>query len=288
MSVCDWPDVLRAAGVDVKVHPEVLRLSHGDLRDCNIVWHHDASPPGDSPGALDWMISSWDIASAQIWVDRRGVWHFISYGIAWHAGAVNDSAFDNWHAAGIETDHTTGEEWPAAQLEALRKGTAACLAHERKSSANLAFHKTICVPVGRKSDPDGLDLRAERAAVQALINTPSATTSAITQEDFLMALSQQDQEQTRNAVVDINNRTADMAKAIEALTDALRLHKPDGTPYPFNGLDGVNNNVVGLYALLSARAPSGDPVEVAKAVAAAIPADLAQRVADELSKRLAS
>ena len=173
MAVNNWPSVLRNAGIGVKVHPEVGWLSNGALRDCNIVWHHDASPAGDSPGALSWMKQNYSVASAQIWVDRYGTWHFISYGVAWHAGRVNDQRFDNYRSVGIETDHTTGEEWPAAQLESLRSGTAAVLKYEGKSAQSLAFHKTICVPAGRKSDPDGLTLATERAIVQQRIATPT-------------------------------------------------------------------------------------------------------------------
>jgi hypothetical protein len=184
MSIREWPAALQAAGVRVVVHPEVGWLGHGALRDHNIVWHHDASPPGDSPGALRWMKSNFKVSSAQIWVDRYGTWHFISYGIAWHAGRVNDNRFDNYRSVGIETDHTTGEEWPSALLASLRKGTAVVLRHEGKGVDSLAFHKTICVPPGRKSDPDGLSLSVERNAVQAYVNN-EAHFDVVGEEDEL-------------------------------------------------------------------------------------------------------
>ena len=178
MALRDWPAVLAAAGINVRVHPEVSRLGHGPLRDHNIVWHHDASPPGDSPGALAWMKSNFDTASAQVWVDRQGTWHVISYGIAYHAGAVNDQRWNNSNSVGIETDHTTGEDWPTAQLDSLRRGTAAVLRHEGKTEHALAFHKTICVPAGRKSDPDGLDLSTERGIIRRLLTAQPITQSS--------------------------------------------------------------------------------------------------------------
>lgn len=201
-TISHWPAVLRAAGIPVVVHPAVSRLSNGTLRDHNIVWHHDASPVGDSPGALSWMLQNYHNSSAQVWVDRRGTWYIISYGVAWHAGRVNDAKFDNYHSVGIETDHTTGEAWPTAQIDSLRRGTAAILKHEGKTTASLGFHKTICVPPGRKSDPDGLSLASERQTVAALMSgslaasltpavpvEPSPPAAPITGDDDLILIS---------------------------------------------------------------------------------------------------
>lgn len=164
------PDVLVHAGIKVVLTPGWLTRSHGELaEDFAIVWHHDASPPGDSPGALGWMINNWPNASAQCWVDRYGVWHLVGVGVAWHAGATLPGMPNNYSAIGIETDHTTGEDWPPALLDSLRQGTAAIFKARNRDSSALHFHKTICSPPGRKSDPDGLDLATERAAVAALM-----------------------------------------------------------------------------------------------------------------------
>jgi hypothetical protein len=131
-----------------------------------VVWHHDASPAGDSPGVPAYLAANWQTASAQCWVDRYGVWHLIGAGRAPHAGAVLPGKPGNSTSIGVETDHTTGEPWPAPQLNALRRGTRAILTHLRvQPDPGLEFHRTICAPPGRKSDPHGLDLAAERAAV---------------------------------------------------------------------------------------------------------------------------
>lgn len=182
MTLRQWPDVLRSAGLPVKVHGEADRLSHGPMRDLNIDWHHDASPAGPSPGALDWMKRNWANASAQIWVDTEGGWHFISYGIAYHSGVVFGWAglFSNPYAVGIETDHTVGEPWPDKQLSSLRRGTALLLKWEGKGADRLQFHKTIASPAGRKSDPHGLDLATERAHITRL----QAGDSTIQEDDM--------------------------------------------------------------------------------------------------------
>lgn len=162
-------DVLRAAGLQVVEHDGWRTRGHGGFTDLRaVVWHHDASPPGDSPGVPAYMLSVWNRAGAQLWVDRRGVWHVLAAGVAYHAGTVRSGMPGNRTSLGVETDHTTGEAWPPALLTSLRIGTAAILRKLGKTpEVGLHFHKTICAPVGRKVDPDGLDLEAERRAVTA-------------------------------------------------------------------------------------------------------------------------
>lgn len=174
------PAALRSAGIKVVETSGWTGRSHGQLPDkIKIVWHHDASAPGDSPGALNWMISNWNTSSAQVWIDRYGTWHLVGTGQAWHAGNVKPGMPGNKDSIGIETDHTTGEKWPAAQLDSLRKGTAAIFKKQAVGTDWLHFHKTICDPTGRKVDPDGLDLAPERTAVAKVMggSTPPAATT---------------------------------------------------------------------------------------------------------------
>jgi len=167
--ITDLPAVLRRAGVEVVLHAgwSTRGLSTSSrFEPRHLVWHHDASAPGDSPGVPDYMIRNFNSAGAQIWVDRAGRWHFIASGRAAHAGTVLPGKPDNYTSVGIEADHTTGEAWPDDLLDSLRKGTAAILAHWRTTpAASLHFHKTICSPPGRKVDPAGLDLGTERERV---------------------------------------------------------------------------------------------------------------------------
>lgn len=161
--------VLRDAGLEVVEHPGWRTRGLGEYRPFkveHVVWHHDASAPGDSPGVPDFMIRNMASAGAQVWVDRKGRWHLIAAGRMPHAGSTRNGVV-NENSLGIETDHTTGEDWPAELLASLRTGTAAILRHIGGTAGkNLHFHKSVCYPAGRKVDPDGLGLRAERRRVR--------------------------------------------------------------------------------------------------------------------------
>lgn len=169
-------DVLRGAGLHVVEYQgwQDRGRPFPDLR--AVVWHHDASPPGDSPGVPAYMLreSSQGRSWAQLWVDRAGRWHVLGAGVAAHAGRVRAGMPGNGQSLGVETDHTTGERWPQQQLDGLRRGTAAILARLGQRADALHFHKTVCSPPGRKTDPDGLDLAAERQHVARLHAASSA------------------------------------------------------------------------------------------------------------------
>lgn len=171
MLITNYPDIVRREGLAVEVVSGFASRSHGSFtrNPPAIVWHHDASPAGPSPGVLDWMISNWNNASANAWVDYNGKWWFVGAGVAWHAGAVLPGKPGNFEAMGIETDYTVGETIPWKLYDSLRRGTAAILRANGQSANDLHFHKTICSPVGRKSDPWALDLNTERDAVNKLI-----------------------------------------------------------------------------------------------------------------------
>jgi hypothetical protein len=188
--ITDAAKVLREAGLEVKEIKGWKKTSasgtgYPDLR--FIMWHHDASPEGASPGALSWLLANGP--AANIWVDTKGVWTVYCAGISWHAGTggpgwgvPKDQM--NSYALGIETDHTTGEPWPAEQLDSLRIGTAALMKRYGIPSDNLLFHYTWTnggvdgVPTlptyGRKNDPDGLNLKKERKRLARLMGANSS------------------------------------------------------------------------------------------------------------------
>lgn len=172
-------DVLRSAGLKVVEHNgwQGRGAAFTDLR--AVVWHHDASPAGDSPGVPAYMLRQMaqGKAAAQLWVDRRGTWHVLAAGVAFHAGKVRAGMPGNYQSLGVETDHTIGEGWPAAQLSGLRKGTAAILARLGKDATDLHMHKSICDPPGRKTDPDGLELHSERGRVAVLMAVKAQSTT---------------------------------------------------------------------------------------------------------------
>lgn len=187
-------DVLRDAGLPVVEHRGWKQRGNGELTAIDAVtWHHDASAPGYSPGMADYLRRQVDAgeSGANCWVTLDGTWHLIAAGMTYHAGRVLPGKPGNPRSLGVETDHTTGEPWSGVfLLDSLRRGTAAILRHEdRPASSGVEFHKTVCAPVGRKQDPDGLDLTEERAAVALLLRP---TTSP--QEDLLMAAALNDDD----------------------------------------------------------------------------------------------
>ena len=252
MSILNWPDHLRAAGIRVQEHNNWRNNRPlGNLPDRpKVIWHHDASPVGPSPGALDWIINAYNRqdASAQIWVSYDGVWHFIGSGVAWHTGAVLPGMPDNYSAVGVETDETTGEVWSSALLDSLRRGTAAIMAAEGMDpDTYLHFHKTICKPPGRKSDPEGLDLGSERQTVRAYMSgrtpnpgkpTPSdpnnAAPGGADPKDWWDEMSDSEKAQLLADVAEIKKRLRGSEPTIDSL-QALAM-----------GLDAANRQITTL------------------------------------------
>lgn len=146
------PQCLRAAGLSVVETSGWTNRSHGAYPDAiNGIWHHDASPPGDSPGALNWMIDNWNNASANFWVNRQGVWYCVGTGVSWHAGVVESGMPNNFNAFGVETDQTVNEIPSVTMVNSVRRGFAALLKQMGRNANSLYFHKTVA-PL-RKQDP---------------------------------------------------------------------------------------------------------------------------------------
>ena len=145
-------------------------LGYRQLR--GIMWHHDASPAGDSPGALHWCMYSQLAPCAAIWIDRQGKWFVYAAGLTNHAG-VGSSALapgntGNQYYLGIETDMGPNEKWSKPQLDSLRKGTAVLMKHYGLDpKVSLEFHKSYAP--GRKNDPAHLNLGTERRRVARLM-----------------------------------------------------------------------------------------------------------------------
>lgn len=172
MAMLTWlAGELRFAGCDVVELPgwHTRGQTDGPYTPRAVMWHHDASPAGDSP-YVPAMMADLRNNGAQCWVDRTGRWHIIAAGRMWHAGAGTGwgripAGQGNTYSIGVETDHTTGEPWPAAQLASLRWGTRALLSRLGASPGDaLCGHKEYAP--GRKVDPD-LDMDTERRLVAA-------------------------------------------------------------------------------------------------------------------------
>lgn len=175
-------DVLRAAGLTVLEEPGWKTagrpVSTGGFAPKAVIWHHDASAAGISPNEPGYLSHGRPPEApgplCQAWVRLDGVWVAIAAGRANHAGVgdgwgVIPEDQGNTYAVGIETDHTTGEKWPTAQLDSLRRGTAAILTRlDASPMLALCGHKEYAP--GRKIDPAGLDLDSERRTVAAMMN----------------------------------------------------------------------------------------------------------------------
>lgn len=174
----------------------------------HVIWHHDASPQGDSPGALDWCKYMEIAPAGAVWVcsgcngkHASGTWHLLAAGLSNHAGTGgNDPSRggNTWGvpingmnavALGIETDHTYNEPWTGKkkqeQLNNLRRGTAAImLAYGIKPRPGLLRHLDWTnglidgngkfTTYGRKNDIDGLDLADERRRVKRIMSALAA------------------------------------------------------------------------------------------------------------------
>lgn len=275
MKLHTWglPEALRRVGLRVVETNGWTMRSHGELPPSpTVVWHHDASPPGDSPGALAWMVSNWSKASAQIWINRAGAVHLVGTGQAWHAGAVRPGQmqFGNNYSVGIETDHTVREPWPDAQLRALRLVTATILQRGSRDESALSFHSAICQPPGRKIDPDGLNLAAERQAVGQLLRGGIATLAPTAAAATTTSPAPAVREQTRPQVPPFpgtmrRGSRAPSRAAILALQQRLALHgKHAGRPWDFSSGPGTfgprTEEAVRWFQRVSGRGLSVDGV----------------------------
>jgi hypothetical protein len=229
-NIRDAADILRAASVPVIEERYTTGVYAGKswkdvgwqgqpYRDVKfLLWHHDASPTGDSPGALWWVKQSELAPCGAIWVcsgcngaHASGTWHVFAGLLSNHAGTggpgwgiAKDSM--NAYALGIETDHTFGESWAPTkkqtQLASLRLGTAALMkAYGLNPNPSLLRHldwtngEVDGVPrlptYGRKNDISGLNLTDERVRVADLmkkIGKPSAAARVRQQIKRLTAL----------------------------------------------------------------------------------------------------
>jgi hypothetical protein len=168
-----------------------------------ILWHHDASPVGPSPGALHHWMKTMSLAPAgAAWVcmgchgkHRSGTWHLIAAGLSNHAGTGGPWRPNTGDPAvpvnamgpvsyGIEVDHTFGESWAGTtkqdQLNGLRVGTAAILKAYKMPATRVMRHldwtnglidgNPRFATFGRKNDLDGIDLNYERRLLTQLMN----------------------------------------------------------------------------------------------------------------------
>lgn len=175
MWLTDLADVCRTSGLEVIEVDGWRTRGHGPMTDVlTIIDHHTATPddvPGDYPSlavvrdgrpGLDGPLS-------QLGLGRSGAVYVIAAGLSYHAGAVRDTSYSNWHAIGIEGESAGAGRWTAAQRDAWpRLNAALCRGYHLPAHRVLA-HREVCDPVGRKPDPTGIDMGEQRTEVQHIL-----------------------------------------------------------------------------------------------------------------------
>jgi len=167
-------DAARSSGYPVVEVPGWQTRGHGGMRVVEgVVGHHTAtsdSAPGDYP-SLDLVTNGRaDLAGplCNLGLGRSGTVYVVAAGCAYHAGASRWLGFldVNDEFLGIEAESAGTGGWTDAQLDAYPKLVAALLRYMSRGLERYAGHKDVCLPVGRKIDPVGIDTAwlRERAA----------------------------------------------------------------------------------------------------------------------------
>jgi hypothetical protein len=171
-----------------------------------------------------------------------GAWHCIAAGRANHAGVgggwgVIPADQGNGYSVGVETDHTTGERWPDAQLQAMRVGTAAILTRLGAAPQGALCGHLEYAP-GRKFDPAGLDMDAERRAVAALMDGDGMDWSDKGDNRVLQAAGHPNAKSEYGNMIEATYKTAyDTLVAVRALADPKPLAAAIVALLPAGGLD---------------------------------------------------
>ena len=150
------------------------RRRPGRFDPIGVLIHHTAGPRGkDAPSLQVCIDGRSDLPGplCQLLVARSGKVYVISIGKANHAGTgrIPDHVpadLGNIRLLGIEAENDgIGEPWPAAQVDAMVRATAAVLDLLGQPRTNVWGHREYAP--GRKIDPTGIDMALFRADVAA-------------------------------------------------------------------------------------------------------------------------
>lgn len=172
-------DALRRAGLDVE-EVDGWQQRGKDLPGlCSVViGHHTATPnttrnaTSDLPSLRILRDGRSDLPGplCQLALGRSGRFYVMASGKANHAGPGRwQDVVSSRRTIGIEAEHPGTGPWPQAQVEAYDRGVAALLHALGQGPDHYAGHREWALPRGRKPDPGGLDLDAQRARVASLL-----------------------------------------------------------------------------------------------------------------------
>ena len=142
---------------------------HGDFKDIRgVMVHHtgnrnataesirDGRP--DLPGPL-----------SNIHIATDGTVTIVAVGVCWHAGKGSypwlPTDMGNWHLIGIECAHDGNEQWPDAQIIALRDTCAALAVKLEAPATRVIGHKEYAGAAQGKWDPGNMDMSWFRGEV---------------------------------------------------------------------------------------------------------------------------
>ena len=243
------PDILKAAGLTVQAVDGWQTRGHGDFgKPLGVLAHHTCGPKDGDIRDLHVLVDGRsDLAGplCNLGLARSGVFWVVAAGKAWHAGAGNWQGVTdgNSHLIGIEAENVGDghDPWPAAQMDAYKRGCAAILAHIGAEPIMVGAHKEYALPRGRKDDPD-FDMAPFRADIAALMGIkPAAPVSAPTALPEQSAATLDDDGSVKWVQTQLNKAGADLAEDGDlgpATRDAIktfqRVHDltVDGIPGP--------------------------------------------------------
>lgn len=179
------PTVLREAGLNVvETTGWKTRGRDGEaysMRPRVVIGHHTASlstTPDTTVTAL-LVNGRTDLPGplCHLGLNRAGTYIVIAGGKANHAGAGQwMDANESVEAIGIEAyNYGAGvpfpsrEPWSQVQLDAYDRGIAALLKYLGRDERSYCGHREWAQPPGRKPDPSGIDLNAQRSRIRTLL-----------------------------------------------------------------------------------------------------------------------
>ncbi|MGW4127941.1 peptidoglycan recognition protein family protein [Amycolatopsis japonica] len=173
-------DAARSTGYPVVEVPGWRSRGHGGLRLVEgVVGHHTGTSdkaPGDYPslGVVTNGRSDLPGPLCNLGLGRSGTIYVVAAGVAYHAGASRWAGFLdlNDEFLGIEAESAGTGVWTAAQIDAYPKLVGALLRYMNRGTDRYAGHKDVCLPVGRKPDPVGIDSSWMRARAANPLPTP--------------------------------------------------------------------------------------------------------------------
>lgn len=171
------PHLLERWGLDVELVPGWERRGQPFRAAPSIVVGHHTATSARARGDLPTLAVLRDGRSdlpgplCQIGLGRSGRVYVVASGKANHAGrgawkGLTDSA----RTIGVEVEHPGTGPWTAAQLRAFDLTAAALLDGLGSPASHYAGHREWALPAGRKVDPGGVNLTAQRARVRELLS----------------------------------------------------------------------------------------------------------------------